>query len=215
MPRWKILSGALAVVLLVVLALGTVGHLAARPAKTVKANHGKVRVLLSSPKVKVSASIAGLPMWANYRLIPVWTQHGLPMYVNASVMPALFFDASNPAPAEYVLTELTRLSGPHPLVLIAAGFPKESLGVAEAQVAKLSTKVFHGEPVLLLQGPWTTFARSLPAFAYMGRSAKSAVVVSAARGVGTRLLAQALDTTLAGRGGVPVKPSRKGKGSKK
>ena len=210
MPRWKILSGALVVVLLAVLALGTVGHLAARPAKTTKVNHAKVRVSLSSQKVKAAASIEGLPMWANYHLIPVWTQHGLPMYVNASVMPALFFDVSDPAPVEHVLTEFTRLSGSHPLALIAAGFPKESLDAAEAQAAKLSAKTLHGEQILLLQGPWTTFARSLPAFVYMGRSAKSAVVVSAARGVGTRLLAQAMDTTLAGRGGVPVKPSRKG-----
>lgn len=208
MARWKIVSAAVVAVLLVILALGTVGHPAARPAGARRTEHAKLTVVSSPPWGRVFAG--GLPMWANYRLIPVWTEKGLPMYVNASVMPALFFDVSDPRPAERVMAEMGRLSGPHPLALIAAGFPKESLGAAETQATKLGARAFHGGQVLLLQGPWATFSRSLPAFAYLGRTSASAVVVSAAKGVSLALLGRAEHDTLAGAHNVRVKRARKG-----
>lgn len=208
MARWKIVSAAVVAVLLVILALGTVGHPAARSAGAGRTEHVKLSVVSSPPRR--SAFSGGLAMWANYRLIPVWTEKGFPMYVNASVMPVLFFDVSDPRPAERVVAEMGRLSGPHPLALIAAGFPKESLGAAETRATKLGARAFRGEQVLLLQGPWATFSHSLPAFAYLGHSSASAVVVSAAKGVSLALLGRAEHETLAGARSVRVKPARKG-----
>ncbi|MCL6569761.1 MAG: hypothetical protein K6T35_13015, partial [Meiothermus silvanus] len=139
-----------------------------------------------------------LPMWANYRLIPVWTAQGQPMYVNASVMPVLFFQVGDPAPVEHVLAEAARLPGPHPLALIAEGFPAESLAAAEAQVRRLSAHALHGAAVLLLQGPDATYGGATPRFVYLGRTAAAPTVVDASRTVPTSVLEKGFAATLAG-----------------
>ena len=161
-----------------------------------------------------SASPSGLPMWPNFRLIPVWTTSGKPVYVNASVTPVLLLEAGDPRPAERVLAEASRLSGPHPVVLVAAGFPPKSLARAEAQGRALSRAAFHGAPVLLLQGPWTPYTKTLPALAYIRHSAVVPVVIPAGHGVRRASLKRAFADTLAGVFAKPGVRSNAHRGSK-
>jgi hypothetical protein len=153
-------------------------------------------------------------MWANYRLIPVWTLAGQPMYVNASVMPVVFFEASDPAPAERVVAEMSRLPGPHPVALVATGFPKESLSEAETQGRRVAASALHGASILLLQGPWATFGQTLPMLAYLGHTATNPVVVSFSKSVPVPVLKRAFADTVAGIYQGPV-PTATKHGSKK
>ena len=211
LARWKIFVGALIAVLLFGAALSTASqHIVHKPV----AHVGEGVEAAPAGQASASPSTVGLPIWANYRLIPVWTLAGQPMYVNASVMPVVFFGVSDPAPAERVVAEMSRLPGPHPVALVATGFPKESLSAAEAQGRRVAESALHGASILLLQGSWTTFGRALPTLAYLGHTATDPVVVSFSKSVPLRVLKRAFADTVAGiyQGRVPAATTR---GSKK
>lgn len=219
MSRLRLLGTGLAAAAAVAAVMTTAGH---RPSRGRPS--GKVHVALHTtpPAASVAAlshsaasrSSSGLPMWPNFRLIPVWTTSGKPVYVNASVTPVLLFEAGDPGSAERVLAEALRVPGPHPVVLVAAGFPSESLARAEAQGRALSRAAFHGATVLLLQGPWTPYTKTLPALAYLAHTAVVPVVIPARHGVPGASLKRAFADTLAAvfaRPGVRPKAHRRSK----
>ena len=222
MARWKVLLGGLVVVALLATVLTSFGggrHGSKGPDGHVRLQAGQSKGV--HPEVVVGApSPSGLPIWANYRLIPVWTLNGQPMYVNASVTPVVIFNVSDPLPAESVLRTAAKLPGPHPLMLVAAGFPAESLAKAEAQTLQLAATRFEGQSVVLLQGPVSSYAKALPVFAYVGHTATVADVVPVGGGIKPSVLAAAFNRTLAGvrlppvRSAQPATPKTTKKGAK-
>ena len=203
MERWKAI-GVIAMSAVLVGAAATVLH---RPKAAVQGGH--VRVVESrtgSTGAERASSTteggpkagAGLPLWANYRLIPVWSEAGQPMYVNGSVDPVLIFSVSDPGPAAQVLETASKVRGAHPITLVAAGFATQSVAAAGKQAAQVAARWFHGQAVMLLQGPAATYASALPVFAYVGRTATSPTVMEAGGGVKESALSAAFSRTLAG-----------------
>lgn len=173
MKRWHYLAAAL-----VLAAAAVTVRAAVRPPRPTQASLGAARAGHSAnPRPRGRARVAALsiptgtptplPMAPDFRLVPVWTSQGQPVYLNASVTPIAFVSAQHPGNLAPFLHTLDRVPGPHPVVFVAVGFPPESLGRAIRQTAALSRHRLSGAPVYALQGPWTQYARPLPALAYM------------------------------------------------
>lgn len=142
----------------------------------------------------VSEPVA-LPMWANDRLVPVWTAAGKPRYLDASQAPVLLFAATDPASVRGTLTRIGR----RPVQLVAAAFPRASLAVAEVLIGRLEAGALAGRTVYALQGPFTTYTGHLPALVYQDVWAKTGRTVGA-RGLGLGALRTIYSRTLAAVG---------------
>lgn len=133
-----------------------------------------------------------LPMWANDRLVPVWTVAGKPRYLDASQAPVLLFAATDPASVRGILTRIGR----RPVQLVAAGFPHASLAAAEVLVGHLEAGVLAGRTVYALQGPFATYTGHLPALVYQDVWSETGRTVGAG-GLGRGALRTIYSRTLA------------------
>lgn len=140
----------------------------------------------------VAREPVALPMWANDRLVPVWTAAGMPRYLDASQAPVLLFAATDPASVRGTLTRIGR----RPVQLVAAAFPRASLAVAEVLIGRLEAGALAGRIVYALQGPFTTYTGHLPALVYQDVWAKTGRTVGTG-GLGRGALRAIYSRTLA------------------
>jgi hypothetical protein len=145
----------------------------------------------------IGAGSPALPMWANDRLVPVWTASGEPRYLDASQAPLLLFAATDPASVRGLLTRI----GNRPVQLVAAAFPTASLTVAESLLERLEAGALAGRTVYALQGSFMPYTKTLPALVYqdvwasrgktvgigrLGRAELRAIYARTLAGVGTQ-----------------------------
>lgn len=131
----------------------------------------------AASKPRTYGSLLGLPRAEEWDLIPVWTTQGQAQYLNGGLRPVLVFPVSDPTAAKKVVSEFR----PGQVVLVAAGFPAESLDRALSQASRLSAAL--GETVYALQGPPGTYLAKGPVLGYVGHLATEPTVMPVGMGI--------------------------------
>jgi len=110
--------------------------------------------------------VLGLPMAAEWEVVPVWTPQGSPSYLNANVTPVLVFPVSDPGIAKAVLDEAHHLNPKAKIAAVAAGFPSASLPEALSDTGRLAGLL--GQPVDALQGSPSVYLHGDGVLGYLG-----------------------------------------------
>lgn len=110
----------------------------------------------------------GIPIKADYSLVPIYTMQGNQAYMNAQATPLLFVDRSDKS-GKYVAAVQSILQKMHPakpLVMVSTDFSSPDLKSAEAVTAAWEKEYNLTLPVVLQAGDAHAYASQVPLLLY-------------------------------------------------
>jgi hypothetical protein len=110
----------------------------------------------------------GIPIKADYSLVPIYTMQGNQAYMNATATPLLFLDRSDESGryAQAVQGLLQKMRPAKPLVMVSTDFSSSDLKSAEAVTAAFEKEYNLTLPVVLQAGDARAYAPKVPMLVY-------------------------------------------------
>lgn len=136
-------------------------------AVAVLAAGGAVWVTASGGARSPHAAVAGLPLPANFTLMPVLTPTGQEMLVNAHATPVVFVSPRDGAAVKPLAAAYNRVSGiKRPLLLVVTGFATSDTAEALAQAHRAMDRTGTAMAWVAQLGPATTYVARTPTLVY-------------------------------------------------
>lgn len=113
------------------------------------------------------AEVTGLPLPADYRLIPVLTPTGQEMYLNAAMYPLLFFSGRDSGEVRHIVNAYDRLKGvKRPLLLVGTRYRTDIPKRALAHTHRALDRAGVNTAWFAQLGSADAYVRSTPALVY-------------------------------------------------